>query len=159
MMLADSAQSKLWRTSALNFNVRLFRLPSVLAAFLATPGGSESRSTHRGPKERPESASNEPTAAKTEQKVEPWTMSSNVNFHRTVENLASQKKCLIDTGFAPPQGRVWPQSGNQVKSTSVFSHVLTACDISRVFLAWLGTSICTSAHFFPRSSSVLRRSV
>ena len=71
----------------------------------------------------------------------------------------TKKKCLIDTGFAPPQGRVWPQSGNQVKSTSVFSHVLTACDISRVFLAWLGTSICTSAHFFPRSSSVLRRSV
>lgn len=92
MMLDDSAQSKLWRTSALNFNVRLFRLPSVLAAFLATPGGSESRSTHRGPKERPESASNEPTAAKMEQKVEPWTMSSNVNFHRTVENLVSQKK-------------------------------------------------------------------
>lgn len=36
-MLDDSAQSKLWRTSALNFNVRLFRLPNVLA-FLATPG-------------------------------------------------------------------------------------------------------------------------
>ena len=146
MMLDDSAQSKLWRTSALNLNVRLFRLPSVLAAFLATPGGSESRSTHRGQKERPESASNEPTAAKTEQKVEPWTMSSNVNFHRTVENLVSQKKkkCLIDTGLAPPQGRVWPQSGNQVVILvvkSVFSHVLAACDISCVFLAWLGTSI------------------
>ena len=95
MMLDDSAQSKLWRTSALNFNVRLFRLPSVLAAFLATPGGSESRSTHRGPKERPESASNEPTAAKTEQKVEPWTMSSNVNFRRTVENLISLLVILV----------------------------------------------------------------
>ena len=67
MMLDDSAQSKLWRTSALNLNVRLFRLPSVLAAFLATPGGSESRSTHKGPEETPGSASNEPTAAKMEQ--------------------------------------------------------------------------------------------
>ena len=36
-MIDDSAQSKLWRTSALNFNVRLFRLPNVLA-FLATAG-------------------------------------------------------------------------------------------------------------------------
>ena len=157
MMLDDSAQSKLWRTSALNLNVRLFRLPSVLAAFLATPGGSESRSTHKGPEETPGSASNEPTAAKMEQSGA-MDHVKQCQFPSYSRKLGFTKKSLIDTGLAPPQGRVWPQSGNQVVK-SVFSHVLAACDISCVFLAWLGTSICTSAHFFPRSSSILRRSV
>jgi hypothetical protein len=76
--------------------------------------------------------------------VEPWTMSSNVNFHRTVENLASEKKNPNWHGSCSASGKglatIWKTG------------VLAACDISCVFLAWLGTSIWASAHFFPQPS-------
>ena len=173
LMLDDSAQSRLWGTSALNFNVRLFRLPNVLA-FLATPGVALSPPANTvwrfllsgplyltqgtGEKETAEVLQTKTNGCESGAKSRATDLVKRCRFplyrvysrklgftDKKLPNWLGSCSASTEAGFGQDLEVGWNQPPCY-RSLWCFSSFF-----------WHGSA--RSAHFFPRSSSILRRSV